>query len=56
MASRESERQARLATPMMAQYQRLKEEHQDALLMFRLGDFYELFGEDAKIAAPILDV
>ncbi len=56
MASRESERQARLATPMMAQYQRLKEEHQDALLMFRLGDFYELFGEDAKVAAPILDV
>ncbi len=43
-------------TPMMEQYLRLKSEHPDALLLFRLGDFYELFFEDAETAAPILDV
>ena len=44
------------STPMQEQYQRLKDEHPEALLFFRLGDFYELFGEDAEVAAPILDV
>lgn len=43
-------------TPMMEQYLRLKAEHPDALLLFRLGDFYELFFDDAERAAPILDV
>src|SRR5512147_1126725 len=43
-------------TPMMEQYFRIKELHPDALLFFRLGDFYEMFYEDAKIAAPILDI
>ncbi len=43
-------------TPMMEQYFRLKGEHRDALLFFRLGDFYELFYEDAKIASPILEI
>ncbi len=43
-------------TPMMEQYFRIKELHRDALLFFRLGDFYEMFYEDAKIAAPILDI
>lgn len=43
-------------TPMWAQYLRLKALHPEALLMFRLGDFYELFAEDAKKAAPILEV
>ncbi len=43
-------------TPMQEQYQRLKKENPGALLFFRLGDFYELFGEDAEVAAPILDV
>ena len=43
-------------TPMMEQYLRLKSEHPDALLLFRLGDFYELFFDDAEVAAPILDV
>ena len=43
-------------TPMMEQYFRIKELHHDALLFFRLGDFYEMFYEDAKIAAPILDI
>jgi DNA mismatch repair protein MutS len=41
---------------MMQQYLRLKREAHDALLLFRLGDFYELFLEDAQIAAPLLDL
>jgi DNA mismatch repair protein MutS len=43
-------------TPMMEQYFRIKELHPDALLFFRLGDFYEMFYEDAKTAAPVLDI
>lgn len=43
-------------TPMMEQYWRLKGENPGALLLFRLGDFYELFHQDAELAAPILDV
>ena len=43
-------------TPLMRQYQRIKMEHQDELLLFRLGDFYESFGEDAKLAADILNI
>lgn len=42
------------ATPMMAQYRALKERDPDALLLFRMGDFYEMFGEDAERAAPLL--
>ncbi len=44
------------STPMLEQYWRLKQEHPEALLFFRLGDFYELFGDDAKLAAPLLDL
>ena len=44
------------STPMMEQYFRIKKNHQDALLFFRLGDFYELFYEDAKVASPILEI
>jgi len=43
-------------TPMMGQYNRMKKEHQDAILFFRLGDFYEMFYEDAKIASSILEI
>ena len=43
-------------TPMLAQYLRLKEQHRDAVLMFRLGDFYEMFFEDAQRASAILDI
>ena len=38
-------------TPLMRQYATAKQKHPDALLFFRLGDFYELFYEDAKTAA-----
>ena len=41
---------------LMQQYTRLKEKHKSSFLFFRLGDFYELFYEDAEIAAPILEV
>jgi DNA mismatch repair protein MutS len=44
------------ATPMMEQYLRIKKNHQDALLFFRLGDFYELFYEDAKIGSSVMEV
>jgi len=47
---------ADLATPMMKQYQRLKAAHPDALLFFRLGDFYEMFFEDAEIGARELEI
>ena len=43
-------------TPMMQQYHRLKAEAGDALLFYRMGDFFELFFEDAKIAAGCLDI
>src|SRR5688572_16507795 len=44
------------ASPMIAQYQALKALHADALLFFRMGDFYELFFEDAVEAAPALEI
>ena len=44
------------ASPMIAQYQALKAEHPECLLFFRMGDFYELFFEDAQVAAPALDI
>jgi DNA mismatch repair protein MutS len=43
-------------TPMMAQYRRLKDEAGDALLFYRMGDFFELFFDDAKAAAQCLDI
>src|SRR5881398_319481 len=43
-------------TPMMAQYRRLKDEAGDALLFYRMGDFFELFFDDAKVAAACLDI
>ncbi len=43
-------------TPMMAQYLRLREEAGGALLFYRMGDFFELFFEDARTAAQILDI
>ncbi|MDE2290751.1 MAG: DNA mismatch repair protein MutS, partial [Elusimicrobia bacterium] len=43
-------------TPLLRQYRALKASHPDALLFFRLGDFYELFDEDAKKASPLLGV
>ena len=43
-------------TPAMQQYHRMKAEHPDALLFFRMGDFYELFFEDAVVASRALEI
>jgi len=43
-------------TPMMQQYLQMKQQHPDALLLFRMGDFYELFFDDARRAAPLLEI
>ncbi|MGB9677285.1 MAG: DNA mismatch repair protein MutS, partial [Candidatus Ratteibacteria bacterium] len=43
-------------TPMLIQYHSIKKKYPDCLLFFRLGDFYEMFYEDAKIASKILDL
>ncbi|MEO1706026.1 MAG: DNA mismatch repair protein MutS, partial [Pseudomonadota bacterium] len=43
-------------TPMMAQYLEIKEAYPDALLFYRMGDFYELFFDDAVAAAAALDI
>ena len=43
-------------TPMIKQYLEVKEKYPDALLFYRMGDFYEMFFEDAKIASELLDI
>lgn len=43
-------------TPMMQQYLRIKAEHPEVLLFYRMGDFYELFYDDARKAAQLLDI
>jgi DNA mismatch repair protein MutS len=45
-----------VSTPMFEQYRSLKAQQPDALLMFRMGDFFELFFEDAVVAAKVLDL
>ncbi len=51
-----SAKQAGKQTPLMKQYQAIKAKHPDALLLFRVGDFYETFGSDAVKTARILDI
>jgi DNA mismatch repair protein MutS len=43
-------------TPMLEQYRRLKAEHPGSILFFRMGDFYETFGEDALVASKVLGI
>jgi DNA mismatch repair protein MutS len=43
-------------TPMLKQYYEIKEKYRDEILFFRLGDFYEMFNDDAKIASKILNI
>ncbi|ADU66325.1 DNA mismatch repair protein MutS [Desulfurispirillum indicum S5] len=43
-------------TPMMRQFMEIKDQYPDAMLFFRMGDFYELFGEDAVLASEILKI
>jgi DNA mismatch repair protein MutS len=44
------------STPMMQQFHRIKAAHGDAIVFFRLGDFYEMFFEDAEVASGLLDI
>lgn len=44
------------ATPLMRQYKEMKKKHPDAILLFRVGDFYEIFGEDAITASDVLGI
>ena len=43
-------------TPIRRQYLEIKEKHRDAILLFRLGDFYEAFDDDARLLARELDI
>ena len=43
-------------TPMMQQYVETKEQYKDCILLYRLGDFYEMFFEDALIASKVLEI
>src|SRR5690625_1416077 len=45
-----------MGTPMMEQYRDLKRQHPDAILFFRLGDFYEMFEDDAEEMSRVLDL
>lgn len=51
-----SEQSSEFSTPMMQQYLRIKEQYPDCLLLYRLGDFYEMFLDDAQEGARILDI
>ena len=42
-------------SPMMEKYLELKKDHQDAIVMYRIGDFYEMFFDDAAIASKALN-
>jgi len=44
------------ATPMMAQYFALEAKAEDCLLFYRMGDFFEMFFDDARLAAQVLDI
>jgi DNA mismatch repair protein MutS len=51
-----SEKETPVETPLMKQYNEVKVKYPDALLLFRVGDFYETFGEDAIKASSILGI
>ena len=55
--TQKTEKKSSLAdTPLIQQYQEMKKKHPDAVLLFRVGDFYEIFGKDAIIASEILGI
>src|SRR4051812_50183879 len=56
MQNKALEEQREPLTPMMAQYLALKEQYKDCLLFYRMGDFYELFFDDAVKASTALDI
>jgi len=56
MSKKEFPERKKKTTPLMEQYYRIKEKVPDSLLLFRMGDFFELFDEDAKIASEVLGI
>ena len=56
MARAKSQRKDPTATPMMRQYLAVKDQYPDAILFYRMGDFYEMFFEDAVVASAALDL
>ena len=56
MAAIDNEAAGEQATPMMAQYLEIKAAHRDCLLFYRMGDFYELFFDDAEKASRTLGI
>ncbi len=56
MAKRTTKKKPNRVTPLMKQYFDVKAKHPDAILLFRVGDFYETFGEDAVTAAGVLGI
>jgi len=56
LAAKTKSKNAPKETPLMAQYNQIKRKHPDALLLFRVGDFYETFGKDAIKASKILGI
>jgi DNA mismatch repair protein MutS len=46
----------RSATPMMEQYFSIKDQYRDCILLYRMGDFYEMFGEDALVGSKVLEI
>ncbi len=52
----ESGNEVKNLTPMLKQYLEIKQSHPDKILFFRMGDFYEMFFEDAKVASKILNI
>ena len=47
---------SQIETPMMLQFNAIKREHPDKLLFYRMGDFYEMFGDDAIVGAKVLQI
>ena len=56
LSKNKEENSLKKATPMMAQYLKVKQRHRDYLLFYRMGDFYELFFDDAKVASHHLGI
>ena len=58
MAQKKSSKQTKSArmTPMMKQYKQIRAQYPDCIMLFRMGDFYEMFGEDAVLGSQLLDI
>ena len=55
-SSSKSTATAKAESPLMRQYAEIKQKHPDAILLFRVGDFYETFGQDAVFTSKVLDI